>query len=149
MGRYSIASRALTLFLLIIALAVPQVLGASDFYKTLGLNRGASEDQIKRAYRKLALKYHPDKNPGDQEAASKFADIGNAYEVLSDAEKRQIYDRHGEEELSSTRSRVGEAAAALAAATFSPSSSAVDSGLVESRRSLRPQRATPLSWISR
>ena len=97
MGRYSIASRALTLFLLIIALAVPQVLGASDFYKTLGLNRGASEDQIKRAYRKLALKYHPDKNPGDQEAASKFADIGNAYEVLSDAEKRQIYDRHGEE----------------------------------------------------
>ena len=69
----------------------------ADYYKTLGLSRGASDDQIKRAYRKLALKYHPDKNKGDQEAASKFAEIGNAYEVLSDKEKRQIYDRHGED----------------------------------------------------
>ena len=81
----------------VLALAL-QVMGAADYYKTLGLSRGASEDQIKRAYRKLALKYHPDKNsPGDTEASGKFAAIGNAYEVLSNEEKRQIYDQHGEE----------------------------------------------------
>ncbi|CAI5959610.1 unnamed protein product [Closterium sp. NIES-65] len=59
--------------------------------------RSASEDQIKRAYRKLALKFHPDKNPGDEEAKKRFQEIGNAYEVLSDGEKRRIYDQHGEE----------------------------------------------------
>ncbi|CAI5991360.1 unnamed protein product [Closterium sp. NIES-65] len=57
----------------------------------------SSEDQIKRAYRKLALKFHPDKNPGDEEAKKRFQEIGNAYEVLSDGEKRRIYDQHGEE----------------------------------------------------
>ena len=94
MATRSVAARCLAFVLL---LALTAVASAADYYKTLGLNRGASDDQIKRAYRKLALKYHPDKNPGNDEAASKFADIGNAYEVLSDAEKRQIYDRHGEE----------------------------------------------------
>ena len=94
MATRSVAARCLAFVLLLALLAVAS---AADYYKTLGLNRGASDDQIKRAYRKLALKYHPDKNPGNEEAASKFADIGNAYEVLSDAEKRQIYDRHGEE----------------------------------------------------
>ena len=94
MATRSVAARCLAFMLL---LALTAVASAADYYKTLGLNRGASDDQIKRAYRKLALKYHPDKNPGNEEAASKFADIGNAYEVLSDAEKRQIYDRHGEE----------------------------------------------------
>mmetsp|Transcript_13158 Transcript_13158/g.53124 ORF Transcript_13158/g.53124 Transcript_13158/m.53124 type:complete len:143 (-) Transcript_13158:2734-3162(-) len=59
----------------------------------------ASEEQIKRAHMKLVLKYHPDKNFGDEEAASRFADIGNAYEVLSDQSKRLIYDRHGEDGL--------------------------------------------------
>ena len=66
-----------------------------DYYKALGIQREASEEQIKRAYRKLALKYHPDKNSGDVEAASRFAEIGNAYEVLSDQNKRAVYDRHG------------------------------------------------------
>ena len=94
MATRSFAARCLAFVLL---LALTAVASAADYYKTLGLNRGASDDQIKRAYRKLALKYHPDKNPGNEEAARKFADIGNAYEVLSDAEKRQIYDRHGEE----------------------------------------------------
>jgi DnaJ family protein B protein 11 len=72
---------------------------AKDYYSILGVARGAPESQIKRAYRKLALKYHPDKNPGDEKAKSKFEELSNAYEVLTDEEKRQIYDRHGEEGL--------------------------------------------------
>ncbi|CAI5951340.1 unnamed protein product [Closterium sp. NIES-64] len=66
-------------------------------WRTIMVPRSASEDQIKRAYRKLALKFHPDKNPGDEEAKKRFQEIGNAYEVLSDGEKRRIYDQHGEE----------------------------------------------------
>jgi len=72
---------------------------ASDHYAALGVQRSSSSDQIKRAYRKLALKYHPDKNPGDDEASAKFAEIGNAYEVLSNEEKRKIYDRYGDDGL--------------------------------------------------
>ncbi|GJP52098.1 hypothetical protein CLOM_g11200 [Closterium sp. NIES-68] len=68
-----------------------------NYYDILQVPRSASEDQIKRAYRKLALKFHPDKNPGDEEAKKRFQEIGNAYEVLSDGEKRRIYDQHGEE----------------------------------------------------
>jgi len=73
--------------------------GASgrDYYAALGLARSADSAQIKRAYRKLALKYHPDKNPNDESAKAKFTDISAAYEVLSDEEKRKIYDRYGED----------------------------------------------------
>lgn len=70
---------------------------ASDYYAALGVSRGAEESQIKRAYRKLALKYHPDKNPNDERAKKKFTEISQAYEVLSDKEKRSIYDRYGED----------------------------------------------------
>ncbi|KAG1326202.1 dnaJ protein ERDJ3B [Cocos nucifera] len=71
--------------------------GGKNYYDVLQVSKGASEEQIKRAYRKLALKYHPDKNPGNEEANKRFAEINNAYEVLSDREKRSIYDRYGEE----------------------------------------------------
>ncbi|URD80191.1 DnaJ [Musa troglodytarum] len=70
-----------------------------NYYDVLQVPKGASEEQIKRAYRKLALKYHPDKNQGNEEANKRFAEINNAYEVLSDPEKRNIYDRYGEEGL--------------------------------------------------
>ncbi|KAF9607242.1 hypothetical protein IFM89_033449 [Coptis chinensis] len=75
------------------------VFAGKSYYDILQLSKGASDDQIKRAYRKLALKWHPDKNQGNEEASKRFAEINNAYEVLSDKEKRSIYDRYGEEGL--------------------------------------------------
>jgi curved DNA-binding protein len=67
-----------------------------DYYKILGVERTASEDEIKRAYRKLALKFHPDRNPNDKQAEEKFKEINEAYQVLSDAQKRSRYDQLGE-----------------------------------------------------
>ena len=66
-----------------------------DFYEILGVAKNASEDDIKKAYRKLAIKYHPDKNPNDKSAEDKFKEAAEAYEVLSNAEKRQRYDQFG------------------------------------------------------
>jgi len=94
--RFPSRVRFFTLLVILLAI-VRHAYAAADYYKTLGLTRSASDDQIKRAYRKLALKYHPDKNQGDEKAASQFAELGNAYGVLSDVEKRRVYDRHGEE----------------------------------------------------
>lgn len=73
-----------------------------DYYEVLGIARDAGEAEIKKAYRKLAMKYHPDKNPGDQEAEDRFKEAAEAYEVLHDREKRQIYDRYGHEGLQGT-----------------------------------------------
>jgi curved DNA-binding protein len=67
-----------------------------DYYKVLGVERKASEDEIKRAYRKLALQYHPDRNPNDKQAEDKFKEINEAYQVLSDPEKRGRYDQLGD-----------------------------------------------------
>src|SRR5262245_22854690 len=66
-----------------------------DYYEVLGVARGAGEKDIKSAYRKLARQHHPDRNPGDKEAATKFKEIQHAYDVLSDADKRKQYDRFG------------------------------------------------------
>ena len=66
-----------------------------DYYEVLGVQKNASADEIKKAYRKMAIKYHPDKNPGNKEAEEMFKEAAEAYDVLSDPQKRQRYDQFG------------------------------------------------------
>ncbi|HLP84661.1 MAG TPA: DnaJ domain-containing protein, partial [Phycisphaerales bacterium] len=70
-----------------------------DYYEVLGVEKGADAEEIKRAYRRLAMKYHPDRNPGDKEAEAKFKEAAEAYEVLADAEKKRVYDQFGHDGL--------------------------------------------------
>ncbi|EGG21667.1 heat shock protein DnaJ family protein [Cavenderia fasciculata] len=87
------------LYLLVILLVVVGLcLGGKDYYEVLGVSRDSSPSEIKRAYRKLSLQYHPDKNP-TPEGQEKFLEMTKVYETLSDSEKRRIYDQHGEEGL--------------------------------------------------
>ena len=67
----------------------------ADYYELLGVSRGTGDEEIKKAYRKAALKYHPDRNPDDKAAEEKFKELSEAYQVLSDGEKRAQYDRYG------------------------------------------------------
>ena len=66
-----------------------------DYYEVLGVSKSATDDEIKKAYRKIAIKYHPDRNPGNKEAEEKFKEAAEAYDVLHDAQKRQQYDQFG------------------------------------------------------
>ncbi|EEA25980.1 DnaJ- protein scj1 [Talaromyces marneffei ATCC 18224] len=88
-------------FLLVVSLflILPLTLCAEDYYKILGVDKSAAERDIKRAYRTLSKKFHPDKNPGDESAKKKFVDIAEAYEVLSTSSTRKIYDQYGHEGL--------------------------------------------------
>ena len=69
--------------------------GKRDYYELLGIVRSAGEDEVKKAYRKLALQYHPDRNPGDKQAEERFKEVSEAYQVLSDPQKRAQYDKFG------------------------------------------------------
>ena len=70
---------------------------SEEYYDILGISKNATVNDIKKSYRKLAIKFHPDKNPGNSEAEEKFKQISEAYEVLSDPKKREIYDKFGKE----------------------------------------------------
>src|SRR5215217_579790 len=72
-----------------------------DYYEILGVGKGSSSDEIKKAYRKVAMQYHPDRNPGDKSAEEKFKEAAEAYEILSDQDKRAQYDRYGHAGVSS------------------------------------------------
>ena len=67
----------------------------TDYYATLGIERGAADDEIRKAYRRLARKYHPDLNPGDKTAEERFKKVQEAYDILSDSKKKQMYDQYG------------------------------------------------------
>ena len=93
------SSSLFLLFFLLLVLSPLPSLADKDLYGVLGLSQDATDADIKKAYRKLSLKYHPDKNPGDEAAHTLYMDIQHAHEVLSDEDKRQIYDMDGEEGL--------------------------------------------------
>lgn len=89
--------RLIQFVFLVVFVLLPLVLAAEDYYKILGLDKSASERDVKRAYRTLSKKFHPDKNPGDETAQKKFVEIAEAYDVLSTATTRKIYDQYGHE----------------------------------------------------
>jgi len=94
---------------------------AKDFYEILGVSKTASADDLKKAYRKLAMQYHPDKNPGDKKAEEKFKELSHAYDILSDEQKRAAYDRYGHDAF--TQSGMGGASGGGGASGFDFSSS--------------------------
>ena len=99
-----------------------------DFYQILAVARDASADEIKRAYRQAALKYHPDRNPGDKESEERFKAAAEAYSVLSDEEKRSLYDRFGEAGLRGRQQFNADTFADFL--TFSPSKKASSSSMI-------------------
>jgi DnaJ-class molecular chaperone len=96
-----------------------------DYYKVLDVAKNATEADIKKAYRRLAMKYHPDRNPGDKEAEERFKEAKEAYEVLADEQKRAIYDQHGHDGIDAARQGGGGAggfAAPISAISLAKSS---------------------------
>jgi molecular chaperone DnaJ len=76
-------------------LGADKEMAKQDYYEILGVSKSAEEREIKKAYKRLAMKYHPDRNQGDKEAEAKFKEIKEAYEILTDAQKRAAYDQYG------------------------------------------------------
>ena len=101
-------SRAMRLAVLLLAVLAATAAAKGNkrnYYDVLGVGRDAGKRELKRAFRKLSLKYHPDKNPGDESAKDKFTEVAAAYETLSDPEKKRVYDQHGEEGLEELQKR--------------------------------------------
>ncbi len=105
-----------------------------DYYEILEVEREASDGQIKSAYRKLALKYHPDRNPGDHEAEERFKEAAEAYAVLADKEKRALYDRFGHQGVSSAgrRGRLRSRPSSRISPTSSPGSATSSASVTSS-----------------
>ena len=91
--QFDYKSNMIRLIMSLFSIAVAQ---ERDFYKILGIPRSANEKEIKKAFKRMSLKYHPDKNKGDDNAIKRFQDISSAYDTLSDGDKRRKYDRCGE-----------------------------------------------------
>ena len=123
-----------------------------DYYEVLGVSKTASQDEIKKAFRKLALKYHPDRNKGNEEAMNKFKEANEAYSVLSDEQKRQQYDQLGPDafEQAQTAGGAGGNSVALAAEAwmiFSICSSAArDAVAAAAKRARSAVRICALIW---
>lgn len=103
-----------------------------DYYEVLGVDRGASADEIKKAYRKAALKFHPDKNPGDKDAEEKFKEAAEAYDVLSNPDKKARYDQFGHEGMGAGPAVSAAAASAAVASRWKifSASSAISSAAI-------------------
>src|ERR1039457_5557403 len=97
-----------------------------DYYRVLDLARNASEAEIKKAYRRLAMKFHPDRNPGDHDAEEKFKEAKEAYEVLSETQKRAVYDQYGHAGVEASRNAHSGASGFTGAEAFRDSFGDVD-----------------------
>ncbi len=106
-----------------------------DYYEVLGVQKNANADEIKKAYRKAAIQYHPDKNPGDKEAEEKFKEAAEAYDVLSNPDKRARYDQFGHAGMSGAAG--GGSAAAVSRWRISSRSSAIFSADISAAGSAR------------
>src|SRR5476651_598983 len=106
-----------------------------DYYEILGVQKDADADTLKKAYRKLAMQYHPDKNPGDKQAEHKFKEISEAYDVLKDDQKRAAYDRFGHQAFEGGRGSGGGGAAGFDfSSSFSDIFEDFFGGFAETRR---------------